>query len=53
MQRVFLVKPQFQDNYEVSGNLHQAKKLCMQRNQMNVMPKKSFKLALPGFNNLQ
>ena len=52
MQRRFLMKSPFQSNYEVSGNLHQAKKLWMQRNQMNVILKKSFKSAPPDFNNL-
>ena len=51
MKRRFIMKPPFQSNFE--GDLHQAKKVWMQRNQMNVMLKKSFKLVPPGFNNLQ
>ena len=53
MQHRFLIRPPFQSNYKVSGNLNQAKKLWIQRNQMHIMLKKSFKLAPPGFNNLQ
>ena len=53
MQRRFLMKPPFKAITKLSGNLHQAKKLWMQRNQMNVMSKKSFKLAPLDFINIK